>query len=213
MIQEQAQSEQPARRLYIVDDDPAVARTVERCGRSIGFVTRTFGSADSFLQQLDALDHGSIVLDIKMPGMNGLGLLKVLGEKRPDWPVIMLTGYAQVGSAVEAFRSGAVHFLRKPFKQKELREALEEAAELEERKLRQAIDPKQLESLQKLSKREREVLAAMAEGKQTKMIAWEIGISARTVDMHRSNILTKLSVRNAVQAVAIAKSSGFERES
>ena len=142
--------------------------------------------------------------------MSGLELLERLKEQRTDWPVVMLTGHAEVGAAVESFRSGAVHFLSKPFKKTELLAALAEAAEIGRRRVQLAGSREQALAAQKLSTREREVLAAIAEGKQSKAIAWELGISVRTVDLHRSNILAKLSARNTSQAVAIAKAGGLE---
>lgn len=195
--------------LYIVDDDPAVARTVARAARTIGFAPQLFGSAAEFLDQLEGLDQGCALLDIRMPGMSGLDLLELLKERRPDWPVVMLTGHAEVGAAVRSFRSGAVHFLSKPFKNTELLATLREAAEIGERRKRMAADRKQVEALNKLSRREKEVLAAIAQGKQSKVIAWDLGISVRTVDLHRSNILAKLSARNTSQAVAIARAGGM----
>ena len=149
-------------------------------------------------------------MDAAMPGMSGIELLKLLSKKQIDWPVIMLSGFAEVGSTIEAFRSGAVHFLRKPFKQAELVEALTEAAEIGRRRLSQAIDPKQLEALKRLTQRERQVLEEIARGLQSKEVAWKLGISVRTVDVHRSNILAKLSARNTSQAVAIVRAAGHK---
>jgi two-component system response regulator FixJ len=193
--------------VHIVDDDEAVARTVARTARSIGFETRQFASPAGFLGSLDELEPGIICLDIKMPGMSGIELLKLLLKKQIDWPVIMLSGFAEVGSTIEAFRSGAVHFLRKPFKQAELVAALTEAAEIGRRRLSQAIDPRQLEALKRLTQRERQVLEEIARGLQSKEVAWKLGISVRTVDVHRSNILAKLSARNTSQAVAIVRAA------
>lgn len=199
--------------LYIVDDDLAVARTIARAASTIGFSPQIFGSAADFLGKLDELEQACILLDIRMPGMSGLELLEQLTERRPDWPVVMLTGHAEVGAAVQSFRSGAVHFLSKPFRKSELLNALEEAAEIGRQRSRVAAGRKQAkeqaQELTKLSQRERQVLAAIAEGKQSKAIAWELGISVRTVDLHRGNILSKLSARNTSQAVAIAKAAGF----
>lgn len=195
--------------LYIIDDDPAVARTAARSAETIGFAVQIFGSASDFLGQLDKLEPACILLDVRMPGMNGLDLLDRLKDERLDWPVVMLTGHAEVGAAVRSFRSGAVHFLSKPFKRSELLDALKEAAEIGRQRARLAAGRQQAEAVHRLSKREREVLAAIAQGKQSKAIAWELGISVRTVDLHRSNILSKLSARNTSQAVAIAKAGGL----
>ena len=119
----------------------------------------------------------------------------------------MVTGHAEVGSTIEAFRSGAIHFLRKPFQQKMLLEALQEAAEVAKSRQSRKIDPKQLAALQRLTSREREILDEIAAGLHSKEIAWKLGISIRTVDVHRSNILTKLSAKNTSQAVAIARAA------
>ena len=142
-----------------------------------------------------------------MPEMSGIELLKRLLKKQIDWPGFKLSGFADVGSTIEAFRSGAVHFLRKPFKQAELVAALTEAAEIGRRRLSHAVDPRQLEALKRLTQRERQVLEEIARGLQSKEVAWKLGISVRTVDVHRSNILAKLSARNTSQAVAIVRAA------
>jgi two-component system response regulator FixJ len=195
--------------LYIVDDDLAVARTVARAAQGEEFEPRIFGSAGEFLESLSELAPGCILLDVRMPGMTGLELLDELKERRPELPVVMLTGYAEVGTAVHSFRSGAVHFLKKPFKKAELLEALRECAEVGAKRQKIAASREELKALEKLSKREREILSAIAEGKQSKAIAWELGISVRTVDLHRSNILAKLGARNTSQAVGLAKAGGL----
>lgn len=205
--------ERPATAIYVVDDDPAVARTVARIAHSIGFEARTFNGAPELLDALDGLDQGCVVLDIRMPRTSGLELLHILSERRPSWPVIMLTAHAEVGSTIDAFRAGAIHFLRKPFTRDQMVDALQEAAEVGRDRMRRSVEPGQLAALQRLTARERQVLDALAEGQQSKMIAWTLGISARTVEVHRSNILAKLSARNTSQAVAIARSAGLEKKS
>ena len=200
-------TERGIKTVHIVDDDLAVARTVARTARAAGFEATIFGSPAEFLDSLECLAPGCVCLDIKMPGMSGIELLKILTNRRPDWPVIMLTGYAEVGATIEAFRSGAIHFLRKPFQRRELLAALEEAAEVGKRRISQAVDRDQLEALKRLTAREREILDRIAHGLQSKEIAWKLGISVRTVDLHRSNILSKLSARNTSQAVAIARAA------
>ena len=203
-----AEHEDSTPSVYVVDDEPAVARTVARTARSIGFEAHIFNRAAALLEDLEGLGHGCVVLDIKMPGTSGIELLRILNQRRPYWPVIMLTAYADIGSTIDAFRSGAIHFLRKPFTRQQLIEALREAADVGRQRLRRSIAPSQLEALKRLTPRERQILGALAEGRQSKMIAWELGISVRTVELHRSNILTKLSARNTSQAVALAKAAG-----
>lgn len=193
--------------VYVVDDEPAVARTIARTIKSGGFDARTFSSPAEFLDELDELEPGLVCLDVKMPEMSGIELLQLLSKKRPEWPVIMLTGHAEVGSTIEAFRSGAIHFLRKPFQKKMLLEALDEAAQVAKNRQSRKVDEKQLAALQRLTSREREILDEIAAGLHSKEIAWKLGISIRTVDVHRSNILTKLSAKNTSQAVAIARAA------
>jgi len=193
--------------VYIVDDDAAVARTIARTARSAGLETRIFGTPAEFLDSLDDLKPGSVCLDIRMPGMSGIELLKLITSRRPDLSIVMLTGYAEVGSAVEAFRSGAIHFLQKPVNHDELISALLEAVQVGQKRLSQAVDPKQIEAFQRLTKRERQVLDAIALGLQSKEIAWKLEISIRTVDVHRANILAKLGARNTAQAVAIGRAA------
>lgn len=193
--------------VYVVDDEAAVARTIARTIRAGGFDPRTFASPAQFLDALEDLEPGLVCLDVKMPGMNGIELLKILSKKRPEWPVIMLTGHAEVGSTIEAFRSGAIHFLRKPFQKNILLEALEEAAEVAKSRQSLKVDEKRLAALQRLTSREREILNEIAAGLHSKEIAWKLGISIRTVDVHRSNILSKLSAKNTSQAVAIARTA------
>ncbi len=193
--------------VYVVDDEPAVARTIARTIKSGGFDPRMFNSPAEFLDALDDLEPGLVCLDVKMPEISGIELLKILTKRRPEWPVIMLTGHAEVGSTIEAFRSGAIHFLRKPFQKDMLLEALEEAAQVAKSRQNRKVDEKQLVALQRLTSREREILDEIAAGLHSKEIAWKLGISIRTVDVHRSNILSKLSAKNTSQAVAIARAA------
>lgn len=194
-------------RVYIVDDQPASCALLARLVRLAGYDADTSTSAGAFIESVEAdrSTFGIALLDIRMPEISGLDLLARLASRDPAWPVVMVSGTTEVDDAISAFRSGAVNFLRKPFRREALERTLEEAAStaaarlLAHARLREA-------SRVRLTAREAEVLAALARGEQTKMIAWRLGLSARTVDMHRSNILAKLSARNASQAVAIARS-------
>ena len=189
--------------VHIVDDDEAVARTVARLVRQEGWESCAHASADAFLRDLDAQAFGPIICDIKMPGMSGTELVELLHQRCPEWPVIMVTGHADLTAAVRSFRHGAVHFLEKPFRRPDLISALREAAEIGERRRADAARRQQSVSISKLTSREAEILEALAQGLQSKTIAWEFGISTRTVEMHRSNILAKLEARNTSQAVGL----------
>lgn len=189
--------------VHIIDDDPAVGRTVARSARRAGWDTALYGSAQEFLSELDALETGCIISDVSMPGMTGLELIQILHAKHPQWPVIIMTAFGELDGAIQAFRGGAIHFLQKPFLQSDLVVALEEAKLVGQRRRQEVQRQQQSSVLQKLTAREREVLGALAAGQQSKNIAWQLGISTRTVEMHRSNILTKLGARNTSQAVGL----------
>lgn len=189
--------------VHIVDDDEAVARTVGRLVRQEGWEFRAHSSADAFLRDLDEQPFGAVVCDINMPGMSGTELVELLHQRCSAWPVIMVSGHADLTAAVRSFRHGAVHFLEKPFRRADLISALKEAADIGERRQAEAARRQQSVSISKLTNREAEILGALAKGLQSKTIAWEFGISTRTVEMHRSNILTKLEARNTSQAVGL----------
>lgn len=192
-------------RAYVVDDDELMCRTIERLLVDCGWEACGYRSANAFLEALDELEFGCLLLDIGMPERNGLEVLGEVLHRRPSWPVVMLSGSTDVDDAITSFRTGAIHFLRKPFFRADLESALAEAARIGEERLREEARRTEAGRVS-LSRREKQVLAALAEGQQSKMIAWNMGLSVRTVDMHRSNILAKLSARNASQAVAIARS-------
>jgi two-component system response regulator FixJ len=191
-------------RIYVLDDDTAMCRTLTRMIASDGSQVTCFNTAAMFLSALDSLPAGVLLLDIHLGGMSGLALLTDVTTKRPEMPVIMISGTTQVDDAIAAFRGGAVQFLRKPFRRAELIAALTEADRVAVERGRQLARIGRAAAI-KLSKREHEVLAGMTDGLQSKLIAHRLGISTRTVDMHRANIFTKLSARNATQAVAIAR--------
>lgn len=189
--------------VYVIDDDRPVGRTVARAARQGGWEASLYNSAEEFLGQMGDLPLGCIITDINMPRMNGLELIEILHTKYHDWPVIMMTGYGEVAAAIRSFRNGAIHFLQKPFKRTELLAALEEAAQIGQHRKLVTDRLQHTAKLQELTKREAEILEALADGYPSKTIAWDLGISVRTVEMHRSNILSKLGVRNTVQAVAM----------
>jgi two-component system response regulator FixJ len=190
--------------VYVVEDDAAIRRMVAHLIELSGRSVRTFPSAAAFLNQVEALPYGCLLLDIGLPDSSGLDVLASMLARELPWPVVMVSGTTDVGDAVEAFRRGAIHFLRKPFRCEELDRVLAEANAVGLERFCDYERRRQALSIA-LTLREREVLSAMARGEQTKVIAWSLGLSARTIDMHRGNILTKLSARNASQAVSKAR--------
>lgn len=193
--------------VHIVDDDDAFGRTIGRSVAHAGWSFSRYASAETFLSQIGALPYGCVILDIKMPGMGGVELLELLQIKCPEWPVVMMSGDGELAEAIRSFRQGAIHFLVKPFQRNTLLAVLEEAAQVGELRKVEAARQREALLVKQLSQRETQVLRGLADGSPSKVIAWELGISPRTVEMHRSNILTKLGARNTSQAAAIANRS------
>ncbi|WP_281253111.1 response regulator transcription factor [Sphingomonas spermidinifaciens] len=189
--------------IYLVDDDPLARRMARRMLIGTDAECIEFDSGASFLDRLEALETGCVLLDIDMPGRNGLEVLHEVAMRKA-WPVVIVSGSNRVDDAIRAFRQGAVHFLRKPFRRADLVQTLGEAVAREAE--RQRAVAKQAEAARiRLSKRETEVLHAMSAGHQTKAIAWALGLSLRTVEMHRSNLMKKMKARNSTQAISIAR--------
>ncbi|NIJ06624.1 two-component system response regulator FixJ [Sphingomonas vulcanisoli] len=190
--------------IYVLDDDANMLGMIARLVELIGYKVTSFASATAFIDKLEDLPFGCLLLDIGMPAPNGLEILSALSQRQPAWPVIMVSGTTDVGDAVEAFRRGAIQFLRKPFRRAELEHILSEAIDIG---LKRLAEHERIQRAGKISLtgREREVLCAIARGDPTKKIAWSLGLSSRTIDMHRGNVLKKLAARNATQAVALAR--------
>ena len=194
--------------VHIIDDDPAVARTMARMAKQGGWDSVLYERATEFLDRVETLAPGCVVSDVRMPEMSGIELIRILQRDCPQWPVIMITGFAEVDAAVSSFRHGAVHFLQKPFKRQDLVSSLQEAERIGQRRQADAVRQQQTAGIAKLTRRETEILTALADGLQSKSIAWQFGISTRTVEMHRSNILNKLGAKNTSQAVGLLQLAG-----
>ena len=190
--------------VHVVDDDEALRRAMTRLLRSSGFETAAYGTAQAVLNVAPSLSSGCILLDLRMPGMDGLELLARMGEFGIDLPVIVLTGHGDVPTAVKAMKAGAVDFIEKPFDEDQLLGAIQAA--LAERKPgeRHYAILRANEQMALLSPRERQVLEAIAGGRPNKLIAYDLGISVRTVEVHRAHMLDRLGVRNIAEAIRIA---------
>lgn len=192
------------RRAYIVDDDAALRNTIRRILTGLGILTEEFGSAECFLIDQPRRPLGCVLLDVSLPGMSGIELLhRIKGGTAPH-PVIMISGHGDIPVAVEAVKAGALDFVEKPFRAEQLRQAVESGF-----KLIAEIDRSHSSISGTLSERERETLRAFAGGAQNKAVAEALGISIRTVEMHRANIIKKLGVDNLTQALFLAKDGGY----
>ncbi|HKJ50293.1 MAG TPA: response regulator [Gammaproteobacteria bacterium] len=200
--------------VYVIDDDEAVRDSIGMLLESADLPFRSFASADEFFAQLDHNQRGCLVLDIRMPGMTGLQLQQRLAEVGSTLPVIFITGHGDVPMAVEAMRQGALDFLRKPVNESNFIERIQHAFDIESGKWHQKHDrEQQLAQIASLTEREREVFDLVAEGLANKAIAGRLGISERTVEVHRAQVMKKLGARTLAQLVRIhlqAEISGFE---
>ncbi|MBN8816228.1 MAG: response regulator [Sphingomonas sp.] len=197
-------------RIYVLDDDAAMCRTLARMLSSDGNQVCGFTGPAALLSAIEMASPDVLLLDIGLDGANGLDVLTQVTATRTELPVVMISGTSEVDDAIAAFRGGAVQFLRKPFRRSELEAALSDAARIGKERAHRLARTRTASAIS-LSKREHEVLAGMTEGLQSKLIAHRLGISLRTVDMHRANIFSKLSAKNATHAVAIARQLDLAR--
>jgi two-component system response regulator FixJ len=191
--------------VHLVDDDASVRRSVGFMLKTSGFQVQTYESGAELLKNGAQLEPGCILLDIRMPGMDGLEVQQALQEKGVGLPVIIMTGHGDVGLAVKAMKAGAVDFIEKPFEKDALFSSLSEGFHRLSQKGVTGERRKDAEvKLQALTARERDVLAGLAQGLPNKTIAYDLGISPRTVEIHRANVMSKLGVRSLSEALRIA---------
>jgi two-component system, LuxR family, response regulator FixJ len=188
--------------VYIVDDDPGVRDAVALLLRSVGINARTFPSATDFLQTFDPTAPGCLVLDLRMPGMSGRELQKRLLVTGSRLPIIFVTAHGDVPTAVDAVKDGAVDFIQKPFSDQKLLDMIHEALELDRRLRQEQQERTEVEArAAALTPREREVMVLVASGKLNKTVARELGISQRTVEIHRARVMEKMQARSVPDLV------------
>ncbi|MBI3198654.1 MAG: response regulator transcription factor FixJ [Rhodospirillales bacterium] len=195
--------------VHVIDDDVAVRQSLAFLLSTAGYAVRVHESAVAFLEALPGVRDGCVVTDIRMPGMDGLELQRQLGMLKVALPVIVITGHGDIALAVQAMKAGAVDFIEKPFDDEVLlsaiRAALASHVQDIERDSRIAEVQQRLESL---SDRERDVLKGLVAGKPNKIIAYDLGISARTVEVYRANVMTKMHADSLSELVRMAILSG-----
>lgn len=193
------------RLIHLVDDDDAIRRSAGFMLKTSGYRVRTYESGDELLKEAGALEHGCVLLDIRMPGMDGLEVQEALRKRGIALPVIIMTGHGDVSLAVQAMKAGAVDFIEKPFEKAVLLGAIEQGFHRLERSKAAGERAKEADvRLQALTPREREVLDGLAQGLPNKTIAYDLGISPRTVEIHRANLMMKLEVKSLSEALRIA---------
>ena len=188
--------------VFIVDDDQAIRHAMELLMRSVGLEHEIFHSGDDFLEKITEQRPGCLVLDIRMPGLGGLELQEELIKRGNTLPIIFITGHGDVPMAVEAMQKGAVDFIQKPFRDQELLDRIREALETDlERRSAREERAEVAARLEKLTKREREVMDLVVTGKPNKVIAYELGVSQRTVEIHRARVMEKMGARSLADLV------------
>ena len=191
--------------IYIVDDDASVRRALKRLFRAAGFESKVFASAADFLARGRHDAPGCLVLDVQMPGIDGLDLQHELAERGIDIPIVFITGHGNVPMSVRAMKGGAVDFLEKPFDGETLLAAVEQALTRDrEARQRRAEGAAVRERLASLTPREREVMALVVAGRLNKQIAFELGISEKTVKIHRGRVMAKMQADSLADLVRMA---------
>lgn len=195
--------------VFIVDDDDGIREGLGVLLETVNLPYRLFSSATEFLAAFDVNDSGCLVLDIRMPRMSGTDLQLRLADMGATLPIIFITGHGDIPMAVDAMQRGAVDFLRKPFREQELLDRIKEALQLESgNRARQEDREKWLARVDSLSAREKEVFYRVASGEMNKCIARDLGISQRTVEVHRSQVMKKLGVRTLAELVQVDMAVG-----
>jgi FixJ family two-component response regulator len=193
--------EKPAT-VFVVDDDEAVRTSLRLLLKSVGLPVETFASAQEFLDQFDPLRAGCLVLDIRMPGMSGLELQQHLNDRHSIMPIVFITGHGDVPMAVEAMQAGAVDFIQKPFRDQDLIDRINRALE-KDREMRSELRERDeiRRRMSQLTPREREVLELVTQGKANKVIAGDLNVSQRTVEIHRARVMEKMGANSLAHLV------------
>ena len=195
---------------YVVDDEVAVRHSLELLLGAEGYRVRSFASGESLLEAAPALPFGCVLLDLRMPGLDGLAVQRLLSGQRLPHPVVLVTAHGEVPLAVEAMKAGAADFIEKPFTAEEILRAVAGALDRGRAARDEAVEATQaVARVATLSPREAEVLLGLVGGRQNKVIANDLGISPRTVEIHRGNLMTKLGARSLPEAVRLALAAGI----
>ena len=192
----------PVETVIVVDDDEAVRSSLRLLMKSVGLAVETYGSAGDFLAAYNAAVPGCLVLDVRMPGMSGLELQEQLNLKGAIIPVIFVTGHGDVPMAVEVMQHGAFDFLQKPFRDQDLLDRIQRAMATDRENRAQLTQKDQIRArLESLTPREREVLQLMTRGRPNKLMAADLGLSQRTIEIHRARVMEKMQAASLAQLV------------
>lgn len=196
--------------VFVVDDDASVLKALGRLLTSAGLDAELFDSAEAFLQQVPQGAAGCLVLDVHMPGLNGLELQAELSDRRMHLPIIFITGQGNIPMSVKAMKAGAIDFLAKPFEDDALLRAIESAIEKDRHMRCEQAELQELhQRLERLTTREREVLDLVITGMLNKQIAAQLGTAEKTIKVHRGRVMHKMEVRSIAELVHLAEQAGI----
>ena len=188
--------------IYIVDDNDDIRETLELLFESVDLGAKSFGSAAEFLDAYPMGQPGCLIADVRMPGMSGLELQEEMARRSIDLPVIIITGYGDVEMAVNAMKAGAADFIEKPYKEQELLDRVHKAiSQNAEKRQESNEEQKARDGLAQLTSRERQVLDFVVDGEPNKRIAHNLGLSEKTIEFHRSNIMKKMQSKSLAELV------------
>ncbi len=205
---------QPDAVIYVIDDDEAVRHSLEFLLKTAGLKVRSFEGAQAFLDVLPEIRSGCIITDVRMPEITGIDLLRRVKELGIDIPVIVITGHGDISLAVEAMKIGAVDFLEKPFDDDTLLAVVKSSLSRNVDNAQRNAEISQIsDRLAVLSNRERQVLEGLVAGKANKVIAFDLGISPRTVEIYRANLMTKMAANSLSDLVRMALTAGILKTS
>jgi two-component system response regulator FixJ len=203
----------PSGNVYVIDDDLAMRDSLEFLLGSAGFNVRLFESAVRFLEALPDLEFGCVLSDVRMPGLDGLELLKRLKTQRKQLPIIIMTGHGDIPLAVEAMKHGAIDFLEKPFEDDRVIARINEAIRQGQEHARDdALASEIVARIASLSPRERQVMDGLVAGLSNKLIAREYDISPRTIEVYRANVMTKMQAGSISELVRLAMRGGILKD-
>ena len=200
--------------IYVVDDEPSVRIALERLIKSVGFRVQTFDTADSFLISAASDAPCCLILDVRLPQMSGMELQQEMALRGLDMPIIFITGHATVSMSVRAMKEGAMDFLEKPFEEQQLLDAIQAAVEKDRQSKQQQAEMMQIQQrAASLTPREHEVFELVVSGRLNKQIADELGVSEKTVKVHRARVMDKMKAQSLASLVRMAEKIGVFRVS
>jgi FixJ family two-component response regulator len=203
---------EPEPTIFVIDDDPSVRKSLSRLLRSVGYAAvETFSSAEEFLGREHFEGIGCIILDVQMPGRSGMDLQTELNKAEYSMPIVFITGHGDIPMSVAAMKKGAVHFLTKPFDEKDLLKAVGEAIEKDRTAKTEQTEVRDIrQRIALLTTREHEILRYVITGMLNKQIAFTLNIAEKTIKIHRGRVMEKLRVDSVAELVHLAEKAGIE---